>query len=42
MLLYGRLNLGVNPSLNVVGTVLLVITVGLALLAARRGSVKGA
>jgi spermidine/putrescine transport system permease protein len=42
MLLYGRLNLGVNPSLNVVGTVLLVITVGLALVAARRGGVRGA
>ncbi len=35
MLLYGRLNLGVTPSLNVVGTVLLVLTVALALLSAR-------
>jgi spermidine/putrescine transport system permease protein len=42
MLLYGRLNLGVNPSLNVVGTVLLVITMGLALVATQRGTRRGA
>lgn len=35
MLLYGRLNLGITPSLNVVGTVLLVLTVVLALVSAR-------
>ena len=36
MLLYGRLNLGVTPALNAVGVVLLVLTIGLALLAGRR------
>lgn len=35
MLLYGRLNLGVTPTLNVVGTVLLALTMALALLSAR-------
>jgi len=35
MLLYGRLNLGVTPSLNAIGTLLLVMTTGLALLSAR-------
>jgi spermidine/putrescine transport system permease protein len=35
MLLYGRLNLGVTPSLNAVGTLLLLMTTGLALLSAR-------
>jgi spermidine/putrescine transport system permease protein len=35
MLLYGRLNLGVTPSLNAVGSVLLLLTTGLALLSAR-------
>jgi spermidine/putrescine transport system permease protein len=38
MLLYGRLNLGVTPALNAVGVVLLVLTTGLALFAARRTS----
>ena len=34
LLLYGRLNLGVTPSLNAVGCVLLLMTTGLALLSA--------
>jgi spermidine/putrescine transport system permease protein len=36
MLLYGRLNLGVTPALNVIGVVLLVLTTALAVIAARR------
>lgn len=35
LLLYGRLNLGVTPNLNAIGTVLLVISMSLAFLAAR-------
>jgi spermidine/putrescine transport system permease protein len=38
MLLYGRLNLGVTPALNAVGTVLLILTTALALFSARRTS----
>jgi len=36
MLLYGRLNLGVTPNLNAVGTILLLLTTVLALVSARR------
>jgi spermidine/putrescine transport system permease protein len=36
MLLYGRINLGVTPTLNVVGTVLLVMTITLAIISSRR------
>jgi spermidine/putrescine transport system permease protein len=35
LLLYGRINLGVTPSLNAIGTVLLAISMTLAFLAAR-------
>lgn len=35
LVLYGRINLGVNPGLNAIGSVLLVVTMSLAFLAAR-------
>jgi spermidine/putrescine transport system permease protein len=35
LVLYGRINLGVNPGLNAIGSVLLVVTMALAFLAAR-------
>jgi spermidine/putrescine transport system permease protein len=35
LVLYGRINLGVNPGLNAIGSVLLVCTMALAFLAAR-------
>lgn len=41
MLLYSRLNQGLNPSLNAMGTILLVLTTGLAFFAARRTSKEG-
>jgi spermidine/putrescine transport system permease protein len=40
LLLYGRINLGVFPSLNAIGTVLLVISMALASLAARTTSLE--
>jgi spermidine/putrescine transport system permease protein len=35
LVLYGRINLGVNPGLNAIGSILLAVTMGLAFLAAR-------
>jgi len=35
LVLYGRINLGVNPGLNAIGSVLLVLTMALAFMAAR-------
>lgn len=40
MLMYGRLNLGVKPNLNAIGTTLLVVTTGLAFLSARKTTLK--
>jgi spermidine/putrescine transport system permease protein len=40
LLLYGRINLGVFPSLNAIGTVLLLISMTLAFLAARTTSLE--
>lgn len=36
LLMYGRINQGIDPTLNAVGTVLLLVTTGLAFFAARR------
>jgi spermidine/putrescine transport system permease protein len=35
LVLYGRINLGVNPGLNAIGSVLLIVTMTLAFMAAR-------
>lgn len=35
LVLYGRINLGINPGLNAIGSILLALTIGLAFLAAR-------
>jgi spermidine/putrescine transport system permease protein len=36
LLMYGRINQGIDPTLNAIGAILLVATTGLAFLAARR------
>jgi spermidine/putrescine transport system permease protein len=36
LVMYGRINQGIDPSLNAIGTVLLLVTTGLAFTAARR------